>query len=177
MDFSIARTVQVLQRTPGVLRAMISGADAGWIDVPYGPGTWSAREVVAHLVFAERTDWMPRARWILRVGDRSAFPAFDRTGHRDLLHHSACELLDLFERERAAGVAELKALELSPADLERRGTHPALGAVTLGNLLSTWAVHDLNHIAQVAKAMAWQYRAQVGPWEAYLSILSPPNPR
>ncbi len=177
MEFSIARTVQILQRTPGVLRAMISGADSCWVDEPYGPGTWSAREVVAHLVFAERTDWLPRARWILREGDRTPLPAFDRAGHRDLLRHSAGELLDLFEHERAAGLAELQALGLTTADLERRGTHPALGTVTLANLLSTWAVHDLNHVAQVAKAMAWQYRAQVGPWEAYLSILSPPNPR
>lgn len=177
MDFSLARTAQILQRTPGVLRALIAAADPGWVDEPYGPGTWSAREVVAHLVFADRTDWLPRVRWILREGDRAPFPAFDRAGHRDLLRHSADELLDLFEHARAEGLAELNALRLSAPDLERRGIHPALGQITLANLLSTWAVHDLNHAAQVAKAMAWQYRAQVGPWEAYLSILSPPNPR
>ena len=177
MDFSLARTRDVLQRTPGVLRALVAGADPAWTERPYGPDTWSAKEVVAHLIFAERTDWIPRAMTILRDGERSAFAPFDRAGHKDLLNRPTAELLDLFQRERAGSLAMLDAMGLDGTALARRGTHPALGTVTLANLLATWSVHDLNHIAQIAKAMAHQYRERVGPWEQYLSILSPPNPR
>ena len=137
-----------------------------------------AREVVAHLVYAERTDWLPRVGHLLAHGDAVAFEPFDRAGHGDLLQrYSLAELLDLFERERAAALAALASLKLADADLARPGLHPALGPVTLGNLLATWAVHDRNHIAQISKAIAYQYGGQVGPWREYLSILAPPNPR
>jgi hypothetical protein len=177
MTGTIAEVRPILERTPGVLRAMLGGADAALAERPYGPGTWSAKEVVAHLVFAERTDWLPRARHILSCGDARPFEPFDRAGHAPLMGRALPELLDLFERERAAGLEALDALALTPADLGRAGLHPALGPVTLGQLLATWAVHDLNHVSQVAKAMAHQLRGAVGPWEAYLSVLAPPAPR
>lgn len=156
---------------------MLEGLGPEWTDRDYGTGTWHAREVVAHLIFGERTDWLPRLRHILKHGDRSPFDPFDRAGHAPLLSHSLAELLDLFERERADGLRELAALKLTEADLSRAGRHPALGGITVGNLLATWVVHDLNHIAQISKAMAYQFKTQAGPWERYLSILSPPNPR
>lgn len=168
----------ILDRTPATLRTLLAGLDEAWTHRPYGPGTWSAHEVVAHLIFGERTDWIPRARHILAHGDARPVDPFDRAGHADLARdHSTADLLDLFERERAASLAALDAMRLTPADLARPGRHPALGRVTLGNLLATWAVHDLNHVAQACKAMAWQRQQDVGPWEKYLSILAPPNPR
>lgn len=178
MRIELDQVIDVLSRTPAVLRAMLSGLPAGWTEQPYGPNTWSAKEVVAHLVFGERTDWIPRLQVILAHGEARPFEPFDRAGHAELLaSRTLTQLLDLFERERAEGLSALRGLKLGPADFERRGTHPAFGAVTLGNLLATWVVHDLNHIAQVCKAMAFQYKDAVGPWEQYLSILSPPNPR
>jgi len=168
----------ILERTPPTLRTLLHGLDESWARRPYGPGTWSAHEVVAHLVFGERTDWIPRTRHILAHGDARPFEPFDRAGHVGLAReHTTAALLDLFERERSASLADLDALRLTPADLARAGRHPALGTVTLGHLLATWAVHDLNHVAQACKALAWQRHEDVGPWERYLSILSPPNPR
>lgn len=178
MDQDVARVRSILEHTPGVLRAMLGGMDEGLTRAPYGPGTWSAHEVVAHLIHGERTDWLPRARWILEHGEARAFEPFNRAGHAALAAaHGTGELLDLFERERGEGLSGLDGLGLRAADLARRGRHPALGVVTLGNLLATWAVHDLNHIAQIAKAVAYRFKDEVGPWEAYLSVLSPPNAR
>ncbi len=177
MRLTLPDTDRFLSRTPGVLGALVRGLGKEWTHADYGSGTWSAAEVVAHLIHAERTDWIPRARIILEHGDSRPFDAFDRNGHATLMRHSLDELLDLFARERAASLAELRRLVTSEADLDRPGTHPALGRVTLRNLLATWTVHDLNHIAQMCKAMAYQCKGEVGAWEAYLSILSPPNPR
>lgn len=175
---TVATLRPILARTPAVVRSLLDGVDPAWVRVPYGPGTWSAHEVVAHLIFGERTDWIPRARHILAFGSTRPFDPFDRAGHSALARdHTTPQLLDLFQRERAASLAALDELRLAPDDLAKSGRHPALGDVTLGNLLATWAVHDLNHIAQVCKAMAYQAKTSVGPWETYLSILAPPSPR
>lgn len=170
---------ETLERTPRVLRALLDGVDERLARSSYGPGTWSPHEVVAHLIFGERTDWIPRARVILsKDGEEGVFEPFDRAGHAELARlHTTAELLRLFETERARSLAQLAELKISEADLTRQGVHPALGRVTLENLLQTWVVHDLNHVAQVCKGLAYQRRGRVGPWEAYLSILAAPNPR
>lgn len=173
----LAESLSFLERTPRVLRVLLSGAPEILVDRAYGPGTWTAREVVAHLIFGEQTDWMPRLAIILEHGESRPLDAFDRAGHKPLLKHSLEDLLDLFEAMRRDSLAELKAKRLGAADFAKTGRHPALGTVTIAQLLSTWVVHDLNHIAQVCKAMAYQYKGEVGPWEQYLSILAPPAPR
>jgi len=178
MDFALNDAVPVLARTPAVLRTLLAGLDRRWTHADYGEGTWSPAEVVAHLIFGERTDWIPRARIILEHGESRPLDPFDRAGHKDLLAgHSLDELLTLFERERHASLAELQRLNPGPRDLERTGIHPRLGRVTLSNLLATWVAHDLNHIHQICKGMAFQYEKAVGPWTQFLSILAPPAPR
>jgi len=178
MEFELGTALEVLRRTPWALRALLGGLDRRWTDRDYGDGTWSPREVVAHLIYGERTDWIPRARRIMERGESVPFDPFDRAGHKALLEgKSIGELLDEFEHVRAESLAALQEMAVSGADLDKRGTHPAFGSVQLRQLLATWAVHDLNHIAQVCKGMAHQYRDAVGPWEAYLSVLAPPNPR
>jgi len=178
MAFSMDRIEQILTRTPQSLRALLGGLPDDLVRANYGPGTWSPHEVLGHLIHGDRTDWIPRARLILQVGDAVPFKPFDRGGHAVLCRDKTpSELLDLFESLRAANLDELRGLSLQPADLTRRGQHPALGPVTLGQLLSTWATHDLNHIAQVCKGLAFQQSQEVGPWVAYLSILAPPSPR
>ncbi len=178
MNCTLETSLAMLARTPGVLRAMLVGVDERWTEPDYGPGTWSAREVVAHLIFGERTDWVPRIMHILEHGQTRAIQPFDRAGHKPLLAgHTLVELLDIFERERAEALARVRSMSLNETDLSRTGTHPKLGSVTLGNLLATWVVHDLNHVSQIAKAMAYQYKSEVGAWEQYLSILGPPSPR
>lgn len=178
MRFSLEDARAVLSRTPATLRALCSGVGDAWTEPDYGPGTWSVREIIAHLVFNERTDWIPRLKIVLVHGESRPFDPFDRAGHKDMLGtHTLGRLLDVFEEERAQSLAALDGLKLTAADLERRGAHPALGPVTVANLLAAWVVHDLNHVAQACKAMAYQYKGEVGPWEQYLSILAEPRPR
>ncbi|MCC6320065.1 MAG: DinB family protein [Phycisphaerales bacterium] len=184
MEFDLDRTFRTLARTPDALAALVRAFDPDWTEPDYGPGTWSVREIVAHLVFGEQTDWVPRAMQIIESGDSRPFAPFDRAGHHPLARaHPTDELLRQFGDLRRSNLTQLRsridALTATgdPAPLDRRGRHPALGTVTLRQLLATWLAHDLNHIAQACKALAYQHRAEVGPWEAYLSVLSPPNPR
>lgn len=175
--FNLDQAIAALERTPRVLHALLNGAPSESVDRPYGPGTWTAREVVAHMIFGEQTDWIPRLTHILEHGESSPFSSFDRAGHKPLLGFALAELLDSFDSHRRDSLVALRARRLSKADLDRTGRHPALGAVTVSQLLATWVVHDLNHIAQICKAMAFQLKNEVGPWEQYLSILAPPAPR
>ncbi len=178
IKFNLEEALQILARTPHVLRSTLAGLPETWWNGRYGPNTWSPHEIVGHLIHGERTDWMVRTRHILQRGESPPFQAFDRNGHAALCREKKLpELLDLFASLRNDNLANLRSLTIEPDHLTRRGTHPALGTVTLSQLLAAWTVHDLNHIAQICKAMAYQYKTETGPWEAYLSILSPPAPR
>lgn len=172
MDFELSRSIEILERTPGVLRAMLAGLSEPWVRNNYGPDTFSPFDVVGHLIHGEKADWMARIRMILEHGPNRTFDPFDRYAMFEASKgRTLGELLDEFERLRRRNIEDVRALNLTAEVLQRKGTHPALGSVTLENLLATWAVHDLNHIAQVCKAMAWQHKEAVGPWSAYLSIL------
>lgn len=162
----------VLERTPSVLRTWLGGLPDGWTTVTEGGGTWSPFDVIGHLIHGERTDWIPRARIILEHGVAQPFDPFDRFAQFEAsAEASMTELLGTFERLRAANLAHLANLAITADHLELEGTHPELGRVTLRQLLSTWAVHDLTHIAQIARAMAHRMRDEVGPWRAYLRVL------
>jgi hypothetical protein len=168
----IEEATEVLARTPEVVRALFSGLSEPWLSADEGPDTFSPRDVLGHLIHGEETDWMPRLRIVLEHGPARAFDPFDRFGHRRALaDRSVPELLDLFSDLRARNLAELAALRLRPEQLDLPGRHPELGAVTLGQLLSTWVVHDLNHLGQIVRVMAGRYATDVGPWKAYLGIL------
>ncbi len=172
MRYDPALAIPVLERTPGVLRALLDGLPPAWTDAREGPERWSPYEVVGHLVHGERTDWIPRAEMILRVGEAESCPPFDRVAMlRDSAGRSLGELLDLFARLRGENVSRLRAMALTPADLGRRGRHPELGAVTLGQHLATWVAHDLSHIRQIVRTMGREYAEAVGPWTAYLPML------
>jgi hypothetical protein len=178
MEFHPDGTGKILARTPVVLRTLLDGLPDTLLRANYGPETWSPHEVVAHLIHGEKTDWIPRAWLIMQVGDAVSFEPFDRKGHVALCREKlTAELLDLFQSLRAANLKELRAMSLTPGDLTRRGRHPALGQVTFSQLLAAWVVHDLNHIAQICKGLAYQHFHEVGPWKAYLSILAPTSPR
>jgi len=172
MMFRFDEALPVLERTPGALRALLQDLPAAWTSATEGPTTWSPFDVVGHLIHGERTDWVPRVEHILRHGDAVPFPAFDReamfTASSGL---PLTELLDTFDRLRKESLARLAELELTDADLARRGLHPQFGVVTIDQHLATWVAHDLSHISQVVRVMARQYTDAVGPWRAYLSIL------
>lgn len=172
MQFQLDRAIEVLSRTPTVLRSMLGDLSEPWVQSNYGEKTFSPFDVVGHLIHGERTDWMPRAKIILEHGESRPFDTFDRYAMYEASRGKTIgELLDTFESLRRQNVRDLKALGLSESQLALRGTHPQLGPVTMRELLSMWVVHDLNHIAQIAKAMAHQYHDEVGPWLAYASIL------
>jgi hypothetical protein len=166
---NLSQNLDILKRTPAVLRSLLLGVSESWSHGRYGEGTWSAFEVVGHLIVAERDDWMPRLKRILEHGETRPFDPFPHDA--TATHGTLAELLDEFARLRTASITDLCSLRLSSIDLDRTGMHPALGRVSAGQLLATWAVHDLHHIRQACKAMAWQYRGDVGPWRAYLNTL------
>jgi hypothetical protein len=172
LSFDIQKSIQILERTPAVVRAMLSDLDPAWTLAHEGPETWSPFNIVGHLIDGEETDWMGRVRIILGDNPDKRFAPVDRFRHLEVAKgKTLAELLDKFATLRAANVAELKGLDISPAELALTGEHPAFGTVTLEQLLSTWTVHDLGHIAQIARVMAKQYKEEVGPWEAYLPVL------
>jgi len=172
MEFRLDQACEVLERTPRVVRTMLSDLDESWTHRNYGDATWSPFDIVGHLIAGERVDWMARTRIILESGPSRPFDPFDRMAmYEESRGKSLPELLDTFESLRGRNLVELRAMHLGPEQLALPGTHPDLGPVTLEQLLATWVVHDLNHIAQIAKAMAFQYRERVGPWIAYLPIL------
>lgn len=172
MSYVQAEAVAVLERTPSLLRALLGGLPEVWTSATEGPGTWSPYDVVGHLIHGEHADWIPRTEHMLAHGDTVPFAPFDREAmFAASKGKTLTELLDSFEQLRRANLARLAALHLTEAQLDRPGRHPALGAVTLRQHLASWVVHDLSHLAQVARVMAKRYRADVGPWRAYLPIL------
>jgi hypothetical protein len=171
-EFDLTTGIAVLERTPPTLRALLDGLPAEWTAANEGPQTWSPFDTVGHLIHGERTDWIPRARIILAQGPSRRFEPFDRFAQfRESEGKSLRDLLDEFEALRAGSLATLKGWRLTDAQLALTGEHPALGPVTLCQLLATWVAHDLGHIAQVARVMAKQYREAVGPWREYLPVL------
>jgi DinB family protein len=172
MAQNLEHTIALLTRTPAVLDALLRDLQDVWTIRNEGGDTWSAFDVVGHLIHGERTDWMPRTRRLLEFGETRAFEPFDRWGQvRESQGKSLGQLLDEFARLRSENLRELRALNLKPEDLDKRGRHPALGVVTLSELLATWAAHDLTHLHQLSRVMAHQYRDAVGPWSVYLGVM------
>jgi hypothetical protein len=171
-EYDLNDAVAVLERTPASLSALLDGLPARWITATEGEGTWSPYDVVGHLINADRTNWIPRARHILS-GETGPFPPFDRTAQfEESQGRSISELLAEFAELRKESVAALLGMRLTSAELGRTGMHDTLGEVRLSQLLATWVVHDLTHVAQVVRTIAKVYSGAVGPWSAYLSILS-----
>ena len=171
-EHNLPDTISLLSRTPSALEALLRDLPDRWTRRNEGGDTWSVFDVIGHLIQGERTDWMPRTRIIMQFGETRGFDRFDREAQRrESEGKSLGRLLDEFATLRAANLDDLRALKLTPEDLRRRGLHPALGGVTLSQLLATWAAHDLTHLHQVSRIMAHQYRAAVGPWSAYLGVL------
>ena len=175
MDYQFADTLAVLRRTPGVLRALLVGLPDEWVRATEGSETWSAYDVVGHLLHGEATDWIPRLRIILEQGEGHPFPKFDRTAMFEESRGKSLEdVLDSFAAARQANLEALARLDITPDKLALTGTHPALCTVTAGNLLSTWGLHDLNHLGQIVEVLAHQHAAAVGPRKRYLNILTRP---
>jgi len=172
MQHNLQHTISLLARTPATLDALLRDLPEEWTMRNEGGNTFNAFDVIGHLIQGERADWMPRAKRILEYGESRAFDRFDRRAQeRESQGKSLPQLLDEFARLRAENLAELRALNVTDQELNRRGLHPELGTVTLSQLLATWAAHDLTHLHQISRIMAHQYREAVGPWTAYLGVM------
>ncbi|HEX6315445.1 MAG TPA: DinB family protein [Gemmatimonadaceae bacterium] len=173
MQFDLPAGTAILQRTPATLRAMLYGLPSTWVNATEGPDTWSAYDIVGHLIHGERTDWIPRAQIILTQGHDLRFEPYDRFAQsRESKGKSLGDLLDEFDGLRHANLERLESWRLTEVHMALEGEHPEFGRVTLEQLLATWVVHDLGHIAQIARVMAKQYREAIGPWTAYLPIVT-----
>lgn len=173
MELQLDEAVTILQRTPAVLNALLSGLSDDWVRPNEGPDTWSPYDIVGHLIHGEETDWIPRARIILKHGEARAFEPFDRFAQFEKSQGKTLpQLLETFAQLRRRNLEELAGLRLTPELMQKRGRHPELGEVTLGQLLATWTVHDLSHLSQVTRVMCKQYGSAVGPWKEYLPILT-----
>jgi DinB superfamily len=172
MNFSMKEAIEVLERTPQSLESFLSGLSDNWVQSNEGEGTWNVSEVIEHLIEGEKNNWIPRLEMIIEEGEKQPFPPFDRFSHLNDKNEGSIEhkLLE-FKTIRKQNIAKLKSIIEPGLHLELTGTHPAFGKVKLRELLSTWVVHDLTHIAQIARVMAERYREDVGPWEEYLGIL------
>ncbi len=170
----LEKGIEVLRRTPEVLRAWLGGLSQVWVESNEGPETWSPYDVLGHLIHGEKADWIPRAQQILEGRGHVPFPPFDRFAQfEESKGKTLDELLDEFEEEREKSLGILKAMDLAETDLDLEGTHPEFGSVSLRQLLATWVAHDLGHLGQIARVMAKQNQKAVGPWAKYLSILNP----
>ena len=173
MRFDLESCIAVLQRTPGTLSELLEGLEDEWSRAREGPETFSPFDVVGHLIDGEETDWIPRARIVLAQKPHAVFEPYDRFRHRERnTQRSLASLLKEFAQLRFGNLQLLRAWQLTEAQLDLPGAHPSLGRVTLRQLLAAWAVHDLGHIAQVARVMAKQYRNEIGPWAPYLPIVT-----
>jgi DinB family protein len=172
MQYDIHCAITLLGRTPDVLDTLLRDLPDGWTRASEGTNTWSAYDIVGHLVHGEQTGWMARAKMILEFGQTRTFDRFDRLAQeRESQGKTLGQLLDEFAHLRSKNLETLRALNLQPDDLERRGRHPVFGTVTLGQLLATWTAHDMTHLHQISRVMAHQYREAVGPWSVYLGVL------
>ncbi len=172
MNARVDEALEVLERTPAILAAWLPGLSDMWVHGTEGPETWSPFNVVGHLIDGEEDDWIVRLRVILEHGEARPFEPYDRFRHlRERLGAPLESLVRQFGDLRAANLAELRSLDLTDAHLGLTGVHPALGRVTVAQLIATWAAHDLSHLCQISRVMAKQYAEAVGPWAEYLSVL------
>jgi hypothetical protein len=173
MEYTLADAYTLLGRTPKILDLLLQGLEDSWLKANEGPETWSAFDVLGHLIHGEETDWIPRARLILSDAENKTFVPFDRFAHLEKnADKSIRDLLEAFKIIREKNIQELHAFNIQEQDLNKSGWHPELGPVSLKQLLSAWVVHDLGHLAQISRVMAKQYKDEVGPWVQFMKILN-----
>ena len=173
MKFDLNNSIEILEKTPKILESYLNGLSINWLKNNEGENTWSPYDIVGHLIFGEKTDWITRAKTILSQSENKMFEPFDRFAQlKENQNRPISELIAEFKSLRKSNLKELKSLNITNKDFKHKGIHPEFGEVTLEQLISTWVVHDLGHISQISRVMAKQYETNVGPWKAYLGILN-----
>ena len=172
IKFNLEEAISILAKTPEVLSSQLTGFSEGWLENNEGGSSWNPKQVLGHLVFGEETDWLPRTKLILEYGTKKEFTPFDRFAQdRLFVNKSIKDLLSLFSEKRKQNLEELKRLNITNTDLQKKGRHPEFGDITLQQMLSAWVVHDLGHIAQINRVLAKNFKEEIGPWKKYLTIV------
>jgi hypothetical protein len=172
MNFSYEKSLEILERTPHSLQALLQGLSPEWTHSNEGGDTWNVPDVLGHLVYCDTNNWLKRIKHLLAEGEKVVFPSFDRFAQFQLYKdREVDELLELFKQTRTSALIEIKSLNIVDADFEKKGLHPDFGVVKLSQLFSTWVVHDLSHYSQITRVIAKRYASDVGPWVQYLRIL------
>jgi len=173
MEYSIDTALEILEQTPKTLKSFLWELSEEWLFSNEGKATWSPFDVVGHLIHGENTDWVPRMNIILSHKEDKTFKPYDRFAQfENSKGKNMHDLLEEFERLRNKNITYVKSLHLTENELALKGNHPSLGEVTLKELLATWTTHDLGHIVQISRVMAKQYKAEVGPWTKFISVLN-----
>jgi hypothetical protein len=171
MKFTLTKSLAILERTPDVLQSLMTGLSNEWTSVNEGPETWSVHDIIGHFVYIEKANWMTRAQIILFDSSKQ-FPLLNPLGHlEECKNKNIDELLIEFKILRQTSVKDLQSFSLNESDFAKTADHPALGTVSLSQLLSAWVVHDLSHLAQISRVMSKQYKDAVGPFSEYLRLL------
>lgn len=172
MQFSIEKSIEILERTPLVIEDLLGGISEEWVKNNEGPQTWSPYDIVGHLIHGEKTDWIPRMEIILSDKKDKTFDPFDRFAQFKISQgQSIVQLLDEFKKLRKQNIEHLRGKKLKEQELEKKGNHPDFGEVTLKQLLAAWVAHDLNHIVQISRVMAKQYKTEIGPWKDFMGVM------
>ena len=173
MNFNLSKSIELLERTPQVYKALLFGLEYDWDKIDEGNETWNAFDILGHLIHGEKTDWIPRAQLILNSSSTPTFTSFDRFAQKELSKNKITdELLIEFESLRTENLKTLKSWRLTEAELSKQGIHPDLGLVTLKQLISTWTIHDMGHLNQLSRVLIKHYKEDVGPWSQYSKILN-----
>lgn len=171
--FNLKDSIIILEKTPLVLHNLLTDLPENWVNQKDDEETWSAFDIVGHLVHGEITDWIPRTKIILESGKEQSFTPFDRFAQfKESEGKNINQLLDEFKILRSESLNSLREMNLQDEDLQREGIHPEFGAVTLEKLLAAWVVHDLGHLRQIARVLAKNYKAEIGVWEKYLPVVN-----
>lgn len=173
MKFNLNKSIQVLNNTPDVLLALLHDLDEEWTNKNEGENTWTAKEVLAHLIVLEETGWLPRVKVILNSGAGEKLAPINMESHFDLAKNTTLEeLLSKFRAIRQHQLKELSGLHLSESDFQKTAEHPVLGTITVQQIIATWVTHDLTHTAQISRVMAKQYINAIGPFVKFLNRLN-----
>ncbi|MEM8896436.1 MAG: DinB family protein [Bacteroidota bacterium] len=171
-NFKLEKSIALLERTPGTYRELCYGLGHNWTNINEGSDTWSAFDIVGHLIHGEQTDWIPRARIMLSNDGNKELEPFDRFAQKEISKGKTIEeLIDQFSVLRKANLDILRSWHLTEEQLDRTAIHPDLGTVTLRQHLSTWTIHDMSHLYQLGRVIVKHYREDLGPWQAYSRIL------
>ncbi len=172
MNFSLKKSIELLERSPATYETLLSNLNYDWNKINEGENTWSAYNIIGHLIHGEKTDWIPRAEIILHKEDKN-FEPYDRFAQDKLYNKQTFEeLINEFKTLRVHNINILKSWKLTESDLNKEGIHPDLGTVNLKQLIATWTIHDMVHLNQISRVMVKHYGEDIGPWKKYVRLLN-----